>query len=314
MKLPPAVAPSADVLAAIARRHGVRASRIVPLPSTGIINTAYLLGDRHVLRIPRDHPGHVEQARREALAVPAARAAGVRTPRLVAFDDRLDLVPVPYTLYERVRGVALGALDLEPDRTPAAWRELGRDLARLHAGVAPGGPADALSAGRPPPDPRPMVEARAREGWFTAVEARWLLGWLDRLAPMAAGPVPDRLLHGDTQATNVMVGRADRAYWALIDWGGARWGDAAHDCCDMPMRAVPHVLAGHREVAPFDADEGAEARLLWGRLILLLIFLPRGAVPEGPFAERPVALLIETARFFLGAPAGRWREVGPPTG
>jgi aminoglycoside phosphotransferase (APT) family kinase protein len=312
MKLPPPVDLSTEALHAIAARHGLRADRVVLLPATGIINTVYLLGERHVLRVPRDHPGHVEQARREALAVPAARQAGVRTPRLVAFDDSLDLAPVPYTLYERVRGVALGPLDLESDGAAEVWRELGRDLARLHVGVAPGGPADALGPGRAPPDPRPMVDARASEGWFTAVEARWLEAWLDRLAPLATRPVPDRLLHGDTQATNVMVGRRNRGYRALIDWGGARWGDPALDCCDMPMRAVPHVLAGHREVARFDDDDLAEARLIWGRLVLVLRFLPRGAVPEGPFAERPVALLLETLRFFLGPAEGRWRGLGPP--
>jgi aminoglycoside phosphotransferase (APT) family kinase protein len=125
MKLPPPVDLRPETLRAIAARHGLRADRVEPLPTSGIINTAYLLGDRHVLRVPRDHPGHVEQARREALAVPAARKAGVRTPRLVAFDDRLDLAPVPYTLYERVRGVALGDLDLEPGRTPKGWRAVG---------------------------------------------------------------------------------------------------------------------------------------------------------------------------------------------
>jgi hypothetical protein len=33
--------------------------------------------------------------------VPAARVAGVRTPALIVFDDSLDLLPVPYAIYER---------------------------------------------------------------------------------------------------------------------------------------------------------------------------------------------------------------------
>ena len=50
-------------------------------------------GDDLILRIPRDAPLFVAAIRNEAIAVPLARAAGVRTPRLVAFDDRLHLVP-----------------------------------------------------------------------------------------------------------------------------------------------------------------------------------------------------------------------------
>jgi hypothetical protein len=37
----------------------------------------------------------VDQAIRESVAIPAAIAGGVRTARLIAFDDRLDILPVP---------------------------------------------------------------------------------------------------------------------------------------------------------------------------------------------------------------------------
>ena len=104
-------------LRAIAQRHGIAAVRLVPLPQTGIINANYALGRHHVLRVPRNHPGHIQGLYREALAVPAARAAGVRTPALVALDDTRELLPVPYAVYQRVHGEPLGSLDLGP---PAA--------------------------------------------------------------------------------------------------------------------------------------------------------------------------------------------------
>jgi hypothetical protein len=66
----------------------------------------------YVLRVPRGAPPFVAAIRKESVAVPAARAAGVRTPALVAFDDSLDLLPVPYAIYEQVHGEALGLLDL----------------------------------------------------------------------------------------------------------------------------------------------------------------------------------------------------------
>jgi aminoglycoside phosphotransferase (APT) family kinase protein len=87
----------------------------------------YVLGGgEYVLRVPRDAPPFIAALRKESVAVPAAKAAGVRTPTLRAFDDSLDLLPVPYAIYERVRGETLGLLDLEPTRHT-------RSLARARA-------------------------------------------------------------------------------------------------------------------------------------------------------------------------------------
>src|SRR5262249_12147338 len=102
--------------------------------------------------------------------------------------------------------------------SPAAWRDLGRDLGLLHTRVAEDGPAGGL--GRPGlPDPRPRAEELAREGYFSAVEERWLAGWLARLGPAATAPPPARFLHRDVQATNVMVRGDTLDYLAVLDWG-----------------------------------------------------------------------------------------------
>lgn len=312
MRLPDHTPVSAEAARAIAERHGLGTGAFARLPDTGIINAIYLLGEEFVLRVPRDGPGHVAQARREAIAAPAARAAGVRMPRLLVFDDAGDLLPVPYLIYERVRGETLGLLDLEPGATPGVWRELGRDLALLHTGVRADGPAgQLLRPGGSPADPRALAEERAADGWFTGLEARWLIAWLDRLAPAALAPVPPRFLHQDVQATNVMVGARAREYRAILDWGCAGWGDPAWDFFGMPLRAAPFMLEGHRAVAPLDGDEGAEARIVWRHLQLVLEVLPRGAAPDLSWGERPLAWLLEALRFFLDAPGGRWREAGP---
>ncbi len=135
MNLPTFPQVSSDTLQMIAEHHGLAVRTFKPLPSIGVFNAIYLLGDDLVLRVPRDHPHFVAALTKEAIAVPAARAAGVRTPRLTAFDDSRTLLPVPYAVYERVHGAALESLGLDPVTTPAVYRELGRDLARLHVGV-----------------------------------------------------------------------------------------------------------------------------------------------------------------------------------
>jgi aminoglycoside phosphotransferase (APT) family kinase protein len=300
-----------EVLQAVASRHGLEADRPpVQLPETGIYNAVYLVGEQHVLRIPRNHPKHIEALYREAIIVPAARQAGVRTPALVVFDDTCELVSVPYVIYERVRGETLASLELEPLPAADVWRELGRDLARVH-GVTAGELVAPLTSQKALPDPRELVELRSSDGWFTSSEARWLVAWLDRIALITITPVASRVLHGDSQATNVMVNANPLSYLAVIDWGSAGWGDAADDFAGVPLRAVPFMLQGHRDLATLDHDDSAEARILWRHLQLGLLTLPRGAVPGRSWAERPLAMLLEILRFFLADPGGRWAHLAP---
>ena len=305
---------SPEVLRAIVIHHGLRVEGIETPPPTGIINAIYYLGDDYVLRVPRNHPAHVEQARREARAIPAARAAGVQTPALISFDDSLDLLPVPYLITERIHGKALGHLKADPATAAYVWRDVGRNLARLHRGVPEGGPAgnqDSLS-GLGGEDPRDLAAERARDGWFSSTEANWLITWLDRLAPLAAPPARRRFIHGDVQATNVIVDPTNRRFRALIDWGCSGWDDPAQDFKGMPFRAVPIILAGYREVGQMDDDDRVEARILWSTLWLILRFLPRGAAPGLAWGEQPTAMLMELFRFFLSRPGPPWDGLGPP--
>jgi aminoglycoside phosphotransferase (APT) family kinase protein len=207
----------------IADRHGLRVEGLSRLNNVGIFNAIYVLGSKYVLRVPRDAPPFVAAIRKESIAVPVARAAGVRTPALVAFDDSLDLLPVPYAIYERVHGDTLGLLDLSPQDTPEVWSEVGRDLAKLHEGVSEDGPANGLEP-EPLPDPQPMPDELASAGHFTSGEAHWLSGWLDLLAPFALAPVSRRFRHGDSQTTNIMVRPGSTEYLVLIDWGACSWG------------------------------------------------------------------------------------------
>ena len=318
INLPPHTPISEATLRANADRHRVPGVDGPPaaLAQTGMINAVYAFGPNLVLRVPRNHPGHVAQLQRERAAVPAARAAGVRTPALVAYDDTLTLLPVPYAIYERLAGTPLELLSRDVRDTPEIWRELGRDLGRLHAGVPRGGPVGELSEGASMPDPRHLVEQRATEGWFTTMEATWLLRWFERLAPAALESVPLRFVHADTQPTNVMVlqrcqtGTPD-TYEALIDWGCAHWGDDAIDVACAPLGAAPFLLEGHREIAPLTQDDTAEARILWRNWQICLDTLPRGAVPGFSWGENPVARLIDTLRFFVTAPGPGWSRWSP---
>ena len=309
--LPDHVDVTPKAIRAVADRHGLGGSSIERLPETGIFNAIYRLGDGSILRIPRHHLKFINAARHEAVAVPAARAVGVLTPRLLAFDESLDLLPVPYTVYERVPGVPLESLEPDPVDAADVWREHGRNLALAHVGVPVEGDVGLLPGMTAEPDPRDLLSKRVADGWLSPLDARWIGHWFDRLAPVALTPVPARFLHGDTQATNLMVSGRPPRYEAVIDWGSAAIGDVALDFAGVPLSAVPYLLAGHREVAPLDGDATAEARILWRHLQLSIWTLPRGAVPGRSWAERPLPMLLEVLRFFVEPPDDVWRSLGP---
>jgi aminoglycoside phosphotransferase (APT) family kinase protein len=310
MNLPDFPALSPVTLQLIAERHHLAARTFKPLPSIGIFNAIFLFGDDLILRVPRNDPHFTAALTKEAIAVPAARAAGVRTPRLIVFDDSLALLPVPYALYERVHGEALESLALDPTTTPAVYRDLGRDLAHLHIGVSPDSPAGQLGAPNLPQcDPRLLTQEIADTGYFSAAEARWLEQWLGQLPPLLEAPQARRFLHGDTQATNLLVDPDSLAYLALIDWGGCGWGDPALDFSGMPLRAVPDVLAGYREIAALPEDRTAEARILRYHLHFALINIRNKPQPQRSWGERPLGYLLEIMRFLLWPSNDHWAEL-----
>jgi aminoglycoside phosphotransferase (APT) family kinase protein len=308
LSLPDFPGVTTETLQEVSRRHGIDADAFSLLPQAGIFNLIYVLGEDFILRVPRAHPISAADARKESVAVPVAREAGVRTPRIIAFDASLDLLPVPYTIYERVHGETFGLLPLDPAETPEVWRELGHDLALLHSGVAEDGPAAGLEMDEMP-DPRPWPDELAEEGYFTSTEARWMTQWLERLAPAALAPVPRRFLHGDSQTTNVMVRAGSLEYLAVLDWGSSGWGDPAWDFAGVPLRVVPSMLEGYRAVAPL--DDGVEARILWRHLQLSLYLLRRDPQPGRSWAERPLGMLLDIMRFLLDSPGPEWSKWTP---
>jgi len=287
---------SLERLAAVLAAHNLAGSPVTRLAEVGIFNAIFAVGNRLVLRVPRLHPAFVDATRKEALAVPAARRAGVRTPRLVAFDDTLDVLPVPYSLYERVTGTALELTPMDPSAASEVYRELGRDLARLHLGVKPSEAIAGLDI-EELPEPEEWPAELASSGYFGRSEQQWILAWITRLRRCAAaGPArPNVFRHGDVQATNVMV--SDRLhYLAILDWGGCGWGDPAHDFAGVPFEAVPFMLAGYRDERTVPADGSFEAAIVLRQLQLALFLMRRPSQPDRSWAERPLGMMLDLLR------------------
>jgi aminoglycoside phosphotransferase (APT) family kinase protein len=288
----------AELIEAMFRTHGVAGAWEV-LPATGVANTIYATKDV-VLRVATDHPDGVSDARTESVAAPVALAAGIRTPRLLAFDDTRSLVDRPYSLWERVHGGTLGLVAPDGRDVLSAWAEVGRELARLHARV------------EVCPDPNGWLEVTEEADEFDAARFTPVLAtlaadvahrierWLALLQPLIVGPRARRFVHNDVHPMNVMCD-ARREYLALIDWGDAGWGDPALDFSDLPTEVVVTVFEAYEAGAGGAAalDDGMLARVLWHRWARALNRAARGFQQDQVIA----------GLFQLGDDAtGRWRQ------
>lgn len=253
-----------EQLISIAARHGFPAPASLPQPWVGAASEVYPLDDA-VVKVPFDRPDTVAALLTDAAVALIARARGVAAPELIVLDKSLDAVPVPFAIFRRIKG------GIPMDRTgrsePArlVWREVGRQLALVHAVADAGAVPISLRTFRQTPevDPRPWVDDLYTAGAMGADDARWLRNLLDRIAPEALANVSPTLCHGDVNAANVLVDARTGRFLALIDWAGAGLSDPAWDFSGGPLEVVPWMLEGHRDVAPLPNDGTAEARICW---------------------------------------------------
>jgi aminoglycoside phosphotransferase (APT) family kinase protein len=237
-----------------------------PLNTTGLANRIYATRDV-VLRIATDHPDAVPDARTESIAAPAAHAAGIRTPRLIAFDESRSIVDRPFSLWERVHGKTLGLSANDRESRARVWREIGQEIACLHESV------------RACPDPHgyldtpgyelnllPTLKRLVESGAATSSDASDIERLLHELAPhVAAGNGVRRFVHNDLHEMNVMC-TPDGRLLALIDWGDAGWGDPALDFSAVPLDVMHAALDGYGSAARAALGAFPEARIVWSRL------------------------------------------------
>lgn len=253
-----------DLVDAMFAAHGIRGPW-APLPATGVANRVYATRDV-VLRVATDHPDGFPDARTESVAAPAAYAAGIPTPRLIAFDDSRALVERPFSFWERVRGETLGLLSLPPARLADAWRQVGRLLFRLHERVRecpdPDGYLD--TPGREPDLQKPLSRL-AEAGRLDRATAEAVARLIDELTPHVAAGVAPRFLHNDVHDMNVMCSQAG-GLLAIIDWGDAGWGDPTLEFAAIPLDAIPYALEGYESDAQGALGAYPEARFIWDKL------------------------------------------------
>lgn len=238
-----------EVVSAIALEHGF-SPPFVPLPSSGMVNDVWLLGEEHVLRIIEDPESDAEPAR-EAAAVGLAREAGVRTPALVASGIASN--GRPYTIYERANGSLLGHQQRAPESFPLVYKELGRECARLHRIEVPESVKPLLRPSEPD-DALEQLQLTAERGRLTAEEVADIERWVLATQSLSIGEHPLVLTHNDAHPWNVMIDPSTGELSALLDWGDACYGDPGLEFCDMPLSVTQMLIKAYK-------DEGGEVNL-----------------------------------------------------
>jgi aminoglycoside phosphotransferase (APT) family kinase protein len=294
------------VLSAIVARHGLTVDgEIAPVGSAGVVHALWRLGSRLLLRVPKNEAMCLGDHRCEAVAIPLAIGAGVRTPRLVVFDDSLALLPVPYSVVEYINGHNLAALRPNDDRYQQAYEQLGEQLALLHRAPVPLSPHAWLR----------IPEDSPAEAFFDEVVAAGLVhvdgvAWFKEVcnrldaAIAETDPTPLALLHNDIKPDNVMIDEVGDVH--LIDWGDCGYGDPADDFHALPMRALQPTLRGYRLTTI--GDRSLEARIVRAIVARSLSTLRRTPL-LGPSWYRPIAAtLTDLLTFAVDEPAtwSRW--------
>ncbi|MFI5712833.1 phosphotransferase family protein [Kribbella sp. NPDC051620] len=280
----------------LAASFGVPVEAVHEVPG-GVANRAYALGDDLFLRIPRS-AAFEQDLLKESTVIPAAIAAGVRTPAIIEFDTTRTLIDKPYMVLERVHGT-----DLVDGETPPRefWQEVGGQLALLHQAERPMGAPDDDGGG----DPRPTVDSLAAQGYLDVGIAAWLLGVFDHLATLIPEQKPV-LLHGDLAQQNLMT--HDGRLRAIIDWGDAAWGPPGMEFAKLTLEQVAATLPGYRAAGGgTDQAEGLEASALWFHLSWGISGLPKQPQPgRRHWTAPPASRLLGVLRFYASSPPDPW--------
>ncbi len=241
-----------------------------PLDATGVANRIYATKDV-VIRVAREHPEALRDARTESIAAPVAYEAGLLTPRLLIFDDSRDLLDRPYSIWQRVHGETLGLISSDPHSMPNTWRQVGHQMALLHVNVKQfEDPKKYLHEPERELNLKSFLEKLVSTDHFCKDIAKDISTLIAELHPTILEESKICFLHSDVKGMNIMCTRGDELL-ALIDWGDAGWGDPTFDFAQIPLLVIPYVLEGYREVAPDFLGGTLKERIVWDKLYYAIV-------------------------------------------
>ena len=228
------------VLRALVREHLPRWSGApaTPLAGTGTTNTLWRLRGEPadlIVRLPRMASGAASIETEVDLLPRLTKspvAALAQVPRLVHAGTPTDAYPLPWMVVEWLDGDDLWA---RRDSQVSRSSELPAEMAALVTaiGSVTGVPAPDRGEGSRGGPLGPLLERLRRwlddPRWSAAalVDVATIESLADEAAELVGETTPRRFVHGDLIPGNLLVN--DDRLSAVIDWGGAGYGDPAQD-------------------------------------------------------------------------------------
>jgi aminoglycoside phosphotransferase (APT) family kinase protein len=239
--------------AALADRLGeVTVEGLIRLPGgasreTWAFDAVHGDGSRSGLVLRRDPPGRPSEPGamgREAIAISAARAAGLAVPEVLITTDETDLFGTAGLVMLRVPGETIARRILREDHYKQARATLTDDIAAFAAGLHGLDVPEELPAPDPLADLRIKLDELGRVGAAQSSEIFELA-----FAELTATRPPPRkpaIVHGDLRLGNLIVDH--RGLAAVIDWELVHAGDPVEDLGWLCVRAwrfgAPAPVAG----------------------------------------------------------------------
>ena len=228
----------------------------------GLTNSIYM-SDTYVLRIPSDHPEAIPDALTESVAVPNILRFGIRTRKLIAFDDSYTILNKPYSIWEKVNGIPITKESAH--LFPKTWFELGRELRILHTTVLdcydPNNYLDTPDRDYDINDVLMWVESKNNNSFLTHIIKEMINPDLFKYNKC--------FVHGDTNPGNIISSKQDNLL-SLIDWGDAGWGDPAIDFYMIPSVAIKYTLRGYIDISNSSIDNNFYNRVILDKIAHLI--------------------------------------------
>lgn len=220
----------------------------VRLTTNGIANHIYATPN-FILRIPTNHPEANSDAFTESIAAPLARLNGIKTPKLICFDNSYRILNKTYSIWERIHGETLGEIDnyLNYYNT---WKEIGFELGKLHINIKschdPKGWLDN-------PDRDYTKDMIIQSLVNSKYKSLYLLKLVENKYTDKTFSYKKCFVHGDTNQFNFICKKSDKLL-SIIDWGDSGWGDPAIDFYMIPIEVLGNVLDGYNKIAGINID------------------------------------------------------------
>lgn len=239
---------SNETIEKILNKHNLgNLKSIIPIKA-GLINPAFLINDRHVLRIDKSNnlknlPGHDTRFEREAFLYKLLPHKGIPIPMCLGFDDSGEIIPEKYIIISYIKGESLsnGFKNCDKKTQLILSFQTGQLLRKIHS-VLPEGLNGSSNLFDPKTNWKKRYEkeftfylnAATKDKYFNRKVEREIRETFEKFQHQVSNLSNElRLVHGDFSASNIQIN--DGKIVGVFDFEWSHIGDPLWDLQKLPI-------------------------------------------------------------------------------